>query len=191
MSQPAPEMLSVEVCLASGKSCSVVLAPTSRVRELKAEAQRQLKRQCLRLAVRGRQLDPRSTLGEVVQEWDIIDAIAQPPKLASTLSAFAIWTTGGRVFTWGHPLSGGNSSRVQEQLVRVQQVRANGDAFAAILDDGSVVTWGHPAFGGDSSRVREQLVRVQRIQATDQAFAAILDGGSVVTWGKPAKYKSS
>ena len=101
--------------------------------------------------------------------------------------AFAGILEDGSVVTWGKPACGGDSSRVQNQLKKVQQIQATIAAFAAILEDGSVVTWGDPACGGDSSEVQEQLRSVQQVQATDGAFAAILEDGSVVTWGNPVE----
>ena len=177
-------MLSVDVCLPSGSSCSIELLPGSRVCDLKVEAQRQLRRGFLKLAFRGRQLDLSSTLSDLgVRSGDSIDALVQPVKIACTRKAFAAYVPGGSVVTWGDPAWGADSSMVREQLVRVQKIRANGHAFAAILDDGSVVTWGNPVNGGDCSPVREQLVQVREIRAADTAFAAILDDCSVVTWG--------
>ncbi|CAJ1363519.1 unnamed protein product [Effrenium voratum] len=179
--------MEVYVYLPSGKSCSFVLPPETRIREVKAEAQRQFKCRFLRLAFAGQQLDLSSTLRDLgVQNGDHIDAVVQPVKLASNDSAFAFFVGGCMAFAWGNPDYGGDSSPVQEQLVRAQQIQATGLAFAAILDDGSVVTWGASSHGGDSSQVREQLVGVQQINATSCAFAAVLDDGSVVTWGDPA-----
>ena len=66
------------------------------------------------------------------------------------------WPTGS-VVTWGDPDAGGDSSRVQDQLRNVQQIRATNSAFAAILADGSLVTWGDPDAGGDSFEVQDQL----------------------------------
>mmetsp|Transcript_63782 Transcript_63782/g.152417 ORF Transcript_63782/g.152417 Transcript_63782/m.152417 type:complete len:154 (-) Transcript_63782:235-696(-) len=148
----------VHVYLPSGKGFSTALLPESSIRELKAEAQRQFHRRFLRLAFRGKPLDPSCTLCEVgVQDGDMIHAIVQPVKLASTHSAFALHAAGGAALTWGNPNYGGDSSQVQKQLARVQQIQATGDAFAAILDDGSVVTWGDPDNGGDSSKIQTLL----------------------------------
>ena len=175
--------MEVHVYLPSGKGCSVSLPSESRVRDVKLRAQQQLKRSCLRLAFAGRRLDDASTLSEVgVRDGDHIDAVVQLVSLASTEKAFVLHS-GGAVVTWGDPAAGGDSSQVQAQLARVQQVQGNGSAFAAVLEDGSVVTWGDPRFGGDSSQVQEQLVRVRLIQGTSRAFAAILADGCVVTWG--------
>lgn len=56
-------MLAVHVSLPSGTSCSLELSPESRVREVKSEAQRQL-RHFLRLTYRGQLLEPLCTLSE-------------------------------------------------------------------------------------------------------------------------------
>ena len=96
------------------------------------------------------------------------------------------------VVTWGSAAHGGDSSAVQNQLKKVQQIQnvknggIGGGAFAAVLGDGSVVTWGRAATGGDSSAVQDQLKNVQQIQASFGAFAAVLGDGSVVTWGSAA-----
>ena len=65
-----------------------------------------------------------------------------------TARAFAAVLKDGSVITWGDHSHGGDSSRVQDQLVSVQQVHATDGAFLAILADGSVVTWGNPQYGG-------------------------------------------
>ena len=111
---------------------------------------------------------------------DISSDCCSPPR-----HAFAAIRHDGTVVTWGDEQFGGDSSQVQEQLNRVQQIQASSGAFAAIRDGGSVVTWGYATLGGDSSRVQEQLTRVTHIQANAGAFAAIRDDGSVVSWGDP------
>ena len=80
--------------------------------------------------------------------------------------------------TWGVPLSGGDSSRVQDQLRNVQQICSTDSAFAAILVNGNAVTWGDPDDGGDSSGVQDQPRNVQQICSTDSAFAAVLADGN-------------
>ena len=67
---------------------------------------------------------------------------------------FAAILADGSVVTWGDPETGGDSSAVQNQLKKVQQIQTNGIAFASILADGSVVTWGVSAEGGDRSDVQ-------------------------------------
>ena len=45
---------------------------------------------------------------------------------------------------------GGDSRRLQSQLVNVQQLSSTKAAFGAIRADGSVITWGSPRAGGDT-----------------------------------------
>ena len=186
--QKADSSIELEVFLPSGRCETVAVSQSGTVADLKIAAQQSFGHRFLRLATgEGRLLDPRESLQiSGLQDGDSIAAVAQQPKIAATGRAFALWCGGGhRIVTWGHPDYGGDSSRVQDQLRNVQQVRATRSAFAAILADGSVVTWGDPDFGGDSSRVQHQLTNVQQICGTQHAFAAILADGSVVTWGHP------
>ena len=74
--------------------------------------------------------------------------------------------------SWGRYDEGGDSSAVQEQLKKVQQIQSTCVAFAAILEDGSIVSWGHYDEGGDSSAVQEQLKKVQQIQSTWGSFCS-------------------
>eukprot|EP00439_Symbiodinium_sp_Y106_P061770 s418_g9.t1 len=97
--------------------------------------------------------------------------------------AFAALLKDGSVVTWGDDLCGGDSSKVQKQLVHVEHIQATLCAFSALREDGTIVTWGHRDYGGDSSRVQERLKHVKHVQASETAFAAILDDETVVTWG--------
>ena len=134
-------------------------------------------------------LDPlQSLLQASLQNGDSLCAVAQPEttlQIAATERAFAVWSPGfDRLFAWGDPLFGGDTSSVQSKFRHVQRVYATKDgAFAAILADGTVVTWGIPDFGGDSRLVTNKLKHVTHIQATTYAFAATLLDGTVVTWG--------
>ena len=176
--------LKVDVCLPSGDCYSISVSPERPISELKATAQRHFQR-LLKLTANGRQLDFTATLSEAgLRDGDVVAAVVQLGKLATTGAAFALHGNGDEVVTWGDPIYGGDSSQVQEQLRNVQHIQAIGDgAFAAILESGAVVTWGNPSHGGDSSQAQEQLRNVQHMQATDCAFAAILESGAVVTWG--------
>ena len=120
-----------------------------------------------------------------LEDGDHLTAIAVEAKLAATDEAFAFFCPGGDwVVTWGDPLSGGDSSEVQDQLKDVQQVQAQLAGHLLLSwQMGSVVTWGDADDGGDSSEVQDRLKGVQQVQATGRAFAAILADGSVVTWG--------
>lgn len=66
---------------------------------------------------------------------------------------FAAVLSDGAVVTWGPCHFGGDSSRVQRELVGVQQVVASLAAFAALLSGGRVVAWGDPAYGGSCQDV--------------------------------------
>jgi len=56
----------------------------------------------------------------------------------ATQHAFAAILMDGSKLSWGDLDSGGDSSKVQDQLKSVQEVQANDFAFAAILADGSL-----------------------------------------------------
>ena len=180
--------LNIQVSLTSGRCETISVLKCGTVADLKMSVQRSFGQGFLRLVTLDAHfLDPTESIElSRLQDGDSITAIAQQPKIAATQSAFALWCEGaGRIVTWGHASSGGDSSAVQDQLRNVQHVYAASYAFAAIVADGSVVTWGRPEFGGDSSEVQDQLRTVRQIAATGGAFAAILADGSVVTWGDP------
>eukprot|EP00435_Cladocopium_sp_Y103_P029805 s1570_g7.t1 len=192
-------MLRVNVSLPSGRSETLLLPELSTVEDLQILAQESFAQKFLRLVTaKNRALtNPTDSLQAAgIQEGEHLTAVVQQAKVASTAGAFAVWCCGGdRIVTWGHPQHGGDSSAIQGQLRRVEQVQATRTrpawiceaAFAAILAHGSVVTWGNPQHGGDSSAVQGQLRNVRQIQATSSAFAAVLDNGSVVTWGHPQR----
>ena len=58
----------------------------------------------------------------------------------------------------GAPSTGGDSSRVREELCDVVQLCASEGAFAAIKANGSVVVWGSADAGGDASGHFEELL---------------------------------
>lgn len=104
----------------------------------------------------------------------------------ATSKAFAALKHDGSVVTWGGPRFenfGGDSSRVQEQLLEVKEIKATHAAFAALKADGSVVCWGNSCEGGDCSRVAEQLKDVRQLCAAQRAFCALRADGSTVSWG--------
>jgi alpha-tubulin suppressor-like RCC1 family protein len=104
----------------------------------------------------------------------------------SNRASFAALTGEGKVITWGQKSSGGDSSKVADQLQSaVKEIVSNRNAYAAIKNDGSVITWGDAAYGGDSSAVTGQLKSaVKSIVSNPESFAALKADGSVVTWGK-------
>eukprot|EP00435_Cladocopium_sp_Y103_P039787 s2235_g10.t1 len=186
LKEVSDSFMKFEVSLPSGRRETVAVSEIGTVADLKTAAQESLGRRFLRLAAPdGRLFDPTESLRlSGFQDGESLTAVAQQPKLAATMFAFALWCTGAdRVVTWGDQHKGGDSSRVQHQLKNVQQICGRFEAFAAILADGSVVTWGNP--GWNSSRVQHQLRNVQQICCSYSAFAAILADGSVVTWGNP------
>ena len=184
-------MLSVHVQLASGKGCSLAVSPEPSIHEVKTEAQQRLKRRRLRLAFGGQQLDPSPTLNEVggsKRTSSCLDLLSHPTDITprargapslhgavgqdgsksivsclNLLDAYP-WHVldDGSVVTWGDPYEGGDSSEVQEQLVRVQQIQSTRCAFAAILADGSVVTWGPSRLGVLAARCESSWSRSSR-----------------------------
>ena len=187
-------MLSVTLALPSGHAVSASVPQSSKVVDLKNLAQDAFNMPFLRLVTaEGRILaDSMEQLQAAgLQDGDRVTVLGGQPKLAVTERAFALWTFGDRVVTWGSPDHGQSgpeygedSSAVQDQLRGVEQIQATATAFAAILEDGSVIAWGDESFGGDCSEVQAQLRNVKQIQATATAFAAILEDGSVISWGR-------
>ena len=103
-------MLSVEVCLVSGSSCSVTLPLTATVAELKAAVQQQLGRGCLRLVPHGQPLDSGCTLSEAgVRDGDAISAVVQQAQISAAEAAFALFVPGSSSVTWGLMVNSGDS----------------------------------------------------------------------------------
>ena len=181
-------MCKVNVALPSGRSEEFSIPQSSKVRDLRVQAQKSFQLGFLRLVTADhRVVDPTLSLQAAgLEDGDRLTAIAVEAKVSATAFSFALFCCqGDRVVTWGSPHRGGDSSHVQDQLKRVQHAQATEVAFAAILENGSVVTWGNRDCGGDSSEVQDKLRGVQHVQATEFAFAATLADGSVVTWGNP------
>ena len=154
------------------------------IADLKSAVQQSFGQRFLRLATPdGCLFDPAESLRlSGLKDGDSLTAVSQQPKVAATGRAFALWCD--RVVTWGNPDDGGDSSGVQHQFRKVQQICSTDYAFAAILADGNVVTWGDRRYGGDSSGVQHLLRNFQRIFAQHfGAFGAMLADGNVVTWG--------
>ena len=181
-------MIQVNVTLPSGRAEHFSLEASSKVGDLRSLAKQSFNQGFLRLVTENGHVltDPRESRPQAagIKDGDNLTAIALEVSVMASARAFAIWCNGGgKLVTWGDPDCGGDSSAVQDQLLKIQQLQASDRAFAAVLADGSVVTWGNSEFGGDSSNVN--LKNVRDIQATGGAFAAILTDGSVVTWGDP------
>eukprot|EP00435_Cladocopium_sp_Y103_P060394 s390_g22.t1 len=180
-----PRLLGLRVVLPSGRCEDVTLEGGSRISDLKIAAQQSLGQGFLRLiAPDGCMLDPRASVEDCgLRDGDVVSAVASEPRLGATYGAFALWCSGcGKVVTWGHRPSGGDSEKVQDLLENVEQIQATHRAFAAILTDGGVVAWGDAEYGGKCPP-GDRLRNVRQIQATQFAFAAILSDERVVTWG--------
>jgi len=149
--------------------------------------------------------DPKFSLTSLgLTNGDYVTAVVRDEvRVYATERAFAILTNHGKLFTWGDPAYGGNSSMVRDQLsAGVQQVFSNSGSFAAITSDvglapclnslqtthqkSGVITWGNPEVGADSEAVQQQLHGdIQHIYSNSSAFAALMSNGSVITWGDP------
>ena len=104
--------MKVDVYLPNGDSCSVEVSPAILVSELKAAVQQHFRRP-LKVTAKGRRLDLTATLSEAgLQDGDVVTAVVQLGKLATT-SAFALHGHWGEVVSWGEPQHGGDSSQVQ------------------------------------------------------------------------------
>merc|ERR1712139_227795 len=84
-------------------------------------------------------------------------------RVKNERGAHAVLLKRGVALAWGSPDKGGDSSRVQDQLVDVRHIYSTNGAFASLKADGSVVAWGWNQAGGDCSKVQHQLVDVRDI----------------------------
>ena len=129
--------MQAHVHLPNGDGCSVEVSAATRISQLTAVAQQHFQRR-LKLTAKGRQLHETATLSEAaLQDGDVVLAVAQLGKLAATGGAFALHGRAGETVTWGHPVQGGDSRQVKEQLRNVQHIQATKYAFAAILESGT------------------------------------------------------
>jgi len=103
--------------------------------------------------------------------------------VVNTIGAFSLLSNDGGVVSCGMTEYGGDSSKVNEQLVDVKAIYSNDDAFVALKKDGTVVTWGNKYSGGDSSEVKDKLINIKAIFSTSNAFAALKKDGTVIVWG--------
>ena len=155
------QTLELHVFLPSGRCEAVYLPLSSSVGDLKLAAQHSLGQRFLKLAApNGCLLEPEDSLQSVctgLQDGDTIAAVVQQPRIAATSTAFALWCSGGdRIVTWGNAHDGGNSTRVQDQLRKVQQICATHFAFAAIrhllvVPPGPLPCEGEAKFSGSGS----------------------------------------
>ena len=115
--QGADNSINLEVLLPSGRHEIVSVLESGTIADLKIVAQKSLKTGFLRLAASDRHLlNPLNSLCLAgLCHGDSIAAIAQQPQIAATRHAFALCCVGDhQVITWGYPVSGGDSSRVQD-----------------------------------------------------------------------------
>ena len=171
-------MLQINLVLCSGRTEKLSIEQSSKVGDLRIQAQKSFRLGFLKLVTSEARIliDPTETLEAAgIQEGDHLTVVPAPAAVAATppvrcrgmsdrKGAFAVWCPGSdRVLAWGDPQIRGDSSVIQEQLRKVQQIQTTLEAFAAILTDGSVVTWGEQDAGGDSSAVRDQLRNVHQM----------------------------
>eukprot|EP00435_Cladocopium_sp_Y103_P023659 s1240_g5.t1 len=206
----ARESIEVTVSLASGRSEKFSLPESSKVGDLRDEVQKSFRLGFLKLLNASQILRSGTSLADAgIKAGDHLTAISLEIRLVATQEAFALFTRGGTVLTWGDVDYGADCSAVQDCLKEVvnitasdhsfaallangavvtwgqpREIKSADSAFAAIRSDGRVVTWGDPNNGGDSTAVQDQLVLVHEIQSCDDAFAAIVGvDRRVVTWG--------
>ena len=118
---------------------------------------------------------------EILSSSHLVKVVKSVQHVQATQGGFAAILSDDSVTTWGHHLSGGDSTGLFFQAASIQ---ATEWSFAAIQKDGGkVVTWGNPRFCRYALEVQDQLHSVGQIQSTNTAFAAIRYDGSVVTWG--------
>ena len=115
---------------------------------------------------------------------------ASVADIYTTDCAFAVRLADGNVHTWGWNSCGGDSSRVQSQLVNVKTITSSAGAFVAqteVCNDvdcfpGQTVVWGNPEFGGNPS-----ADVLQRLQSGVRAVYA--DRASFVALVEPKRYR--
>lgn len=94
-----------------------------------------------------------------------------------TIENRSLVTTGPRRY-------GGDSSAVQAQLVKVQQLAASYAAFAALKSDGTVVVWGDADYGGHvPEEVQSQLKEIRRRRQREIRRRRISEDGGGVDGG--------
>lgn len=124
--------------------------------------------------------------------FDAYDAGGTPGQVFTSVDeirgdqwSIAMIMKDGTVLTRGLDYNGGDSSAVQERLVDVQDVIADGvwGNRAAITGSGEVVLWGP----NDYSAIEDQLTNVKSIvvaSALGPGWAALTFDGRVITWGE-------
>jgi hypothetical protein len=111
----------------------------------------------------------------------------------------AALTSTGRVYTYGNPNNGGDSSDVSNNLLNsVVKIVEGRQGFAALRSDGVAVSWGsinneplNVTAGNIVSHRSVNLTNCVDIVSSQSAFAALKSNGSVVTWGCTATWPSA
>ena len=146
-----------------------------------------------RIAAIGPEGRPVSTVPDEIQSallWD------QPEAIYATDDAFAVRTSGGRVYAWGHPHNGGiipDDVRTRLNSMFVKRIVATAMSFCAIDDNnGDCVAWGNPGGGGVIpaavyGKIREEG-GIESVIAAENAFCAITrTPRRAYSWGAPGQ----
>ena len=175
--------ISVDVHLLSGKSASLDVVEDASVESLKQRAQSPAWPRVEGGCTSGEVLDRAKTIIEAkVKSGDQLTLHMnqfqhQATKPGCLMSAFAAILGDGSVVPWGDVFFGDDSSAVQDQLKKVQQIQASEQGICCNPGEGSVVAWGTELCGGDSSLVQDQLQDVQQIQASSAAIKICCNPG--------------
>ena len=192
-------MLQINVALPSGKRKRLAVPESSKVGDLKNQAQKSFEQGFLKLiSPEGRILDSEVSLIDAkLGDDDHLTAVAVDAKLAVSAGAFALWLPGGnKILTWGDEEQGGDRNiKFPKKVEHVQGVKPLaepymlGTKFTAIFEDGSVVNWGGSGrfleiIENDDFEVQvSPLPNIKLLESTQAAFAAILEDESVIAWG--------
>ncbi|WP_275257390.1 RCC1 domain-containing protein [Citrobacter koseri] len=96
-------------------------------------------------------------------------------------SAYAAWSSGGQVRTWGMSALGGDGGIIEGVI----DLTSNGYGFLARKTDSSVIAWGDPLRGGTVPSSVSGLRDIIGIYSTFDAFAVLRATGNVFAWGDP------
>ena len=110
--------------------------------------------------------------------------LASPTFTVSNGFAFALLNTVTcGVTTWGEGPAGGDSSVVQQLLLKdVSEVVASRYAYAAVKQDNTTVVWGQPSLS--AAHNNSELSNLTSLVATETSFAGVTRSGTVKSIGK-------
>ena len=119
----------------------------------------------------------------------------EPVAIYATQNAFAVRTTGGKVYAWGNQANGGLINPTVRALldgVFVERIIAAANAFCAIGTHGEIVTWGVADSGGAIPSAQLDSIfsdgGVASVTASTTAFCAITRSRrKAVSWGRVAE----